>query len=207
MMKMKLMERLRYVRANQAVYAYWVKCNEWTNQQAAFLLAGYHPDPLELFNDESQADIDVLTEISSFLAVTDQLSDGPHTPETWIQFALERGLPIPEPLARFFPDGCDVFQRCEDLERELSNSRAEIAALQKAQQDAAAEEKPIATRERHTLLTIIAALCDYSAINHQERGAALSIMQMTDEIRAHVDEGTILAVLKKIPDALATRKK
>lgn len=68
-------------------------------------------------------------------------------------------------------------------------------------------EKPMTTNERNTLLTIIAGLCDYSDIKHQERGAATQIANMTEEIGAPVTDDTIRNVLAKIPDALVSRKK
>jgi hypothetical protein len=68
-------------------------------------------------------------------------------------------------------------------------------------------EKPLSTTERNTLLTIIAAFCKYESIDPQARGVAKQIMEMTDDLGAHVDEGTILRWLNKIPDALETRKK
>ena len=71
----------------------------------------------------------------------------------------------------------------------------------------AINEKPIATTERNSLLSIIAALCDYSAINHQERGAASQIAKLTEEIGAAVTDDTVRKVLAKIPDALETRMK
>ena len=69
------------------------------------------------------------------------------------------------------------------------------------------KDKPMTTTERNTWLTIIAALCDYSAIRYQERGAAPQIAAMTDEIGASVSDDTIRKVLEKIPDALERRKK
>ncbi len=68
-------------------------------------------------------------------------------------------------------------------------------------------EKPLATIERNSLLTIIAALCDKDAIIHQERGAAARIAALTDEIGANVSEDTVKRALDKIPDALESRKK
>lgn len=65
--------------------------------------------------------------------------------------------------------------------------------------------KPLTTTERNTLLIIIAGLCDYSAINYQERGAAAQIAKMIDEIGASVTDDTIRNVLSKIPDALEAR--
>lgn len=63
------------------------------------------------------------------------------------------------------------------------------------------------TTERNTLLTIIAALCDYSAIKTDDRGAATQIAKLTDEIGAAVSDDTVRRWLKAIPDALATRMK
>jgi len=68
-------------------------------------------------------------------------------------------------------------------------------------------EKMLTTTERNTLLTIIAALCDYSAIKHQERGAAGLIAKMAEEIGAPVTDDTIRKTLAKIPDALEARMK
>jgi hypothetical protein len=68
-------------------------------------------------------------------------------------------------------------------------------------------EKPLLTTERNTLLTLIAALCDYSDIKHQSRGVAAQISKMTSEIGAEVSDDTIRDVLAKIPDALLARTK
>lgn len=68
-------------------------------------------------------------------------------------------------------------------------------------------EKPIATSERNSLLTIIAALCEYSAIKPQERGAASQIAKLTEEIGAAVSDDTVRRTLAKIPDALESRMK
>jgi hypothetical protein len=68
-------------------------------------------------------------------------------------------------------------------------------------------DKPLSTTERNTLLTIIAAMCKYEGIDPQVRGTAQRIREMTDDLGAHVDDGTIRTVLAKIPDALETRMK
>lgn len=68
-------------------------------------------------------------------------------------------------------------------------------------------EKPLASTERKTLLTIIAAFCKYESIDPQGRGAAVEIMKMTDDLGAHIDDGTIRRWLKAIPDALEARMK
>lgn len=68
-------------------------------------------------------------------------------------------------------------------------------------------EKPLRTTERNTLLTIIAALCDYSAIDPQARGTAQQIANMTQEIGAAITDDTIRSALAKIQNAVETRKK
>jgi hypothetical protein len=69
------------------------------------------------------------------------------------------------------------------------------------------KDKPLKTTERNTLLTIIAALCDYSAIDLKERGVAVQIAKMTEEIGATVTDDTVRKMLEKIPDALEARMK
>lgn len=71
----------------------------------------------------------------------------------------------------------------------------------------ASSDKPIATTERNTLLTIIAALCDYSAIDPAGRGAANQIAKLTEKLGATVTDDTIRKALAKIPDALEARTK
>ncbi|MHB1609654.1 MAG: hypothetical protein ACYCXX_13680 [Acidiferrobacter thiooxydans] len=68
-------------------------------------------------------------------------------------------------------------------------------------------DKPLKTTERNTLLTIIAALCNYGGIKYEARGAAGTIAAMTDTIGASVTDDTIRNVLSQIPSALETRMK
>jgi len=63
-------------------------------------------------------------------------------------------------------------------------------------------EKALSSKERSSLLIVIAALCDYSDIDHQARGVAQTIKKMTQDINSPLDDGTILKILKQIPDAL-----
>ncbi len=67
-------------------------------------------------------------------------------------------------------------------------------------------ENPIPTRERSALLVIIAVLCNHGDIKHQERGAAQRIMEMTDDIGAHLDDENIRNVLKKIPSGTEEKR-
>ena len=68
-------------------------------------------------------------------------------------------------------------------------------------------DDPITPTERNTLLIIIAALCDYSAIKHADRGAAKQISGLTVDIGAPTTDETVRTALKKIPDALERRKR
>jgi hypothetical protein len=70
------------------------------------------------------------------------------------------------------------------------------------------EEKPLATRERNTLLAIIAALCKEAKIDYTKPAkAAGQILHTTDSMGLQIGETTIERHLKKIPDALGTRMK
>jgi len=67
-------------------------------------------------------------------------------------------------------------------------------------------EKPLAKRERDTLLTIIAVLCNESKLDFSKAAKTASLIQgMADLMKVTLGETTIENHLKKIPDALGTR--
>lgn len=68
-------------------------------------------------------------------------------------------------------------------------------------------DKPLGTREKRTLLVIIASLCDKFGIKYLDRGAAKQIATATEETGAPVSEETIKKLLDAIPDALESREK
>jgi hypothetical protein len=68
-------------------------------------------------------------------------------------------------------------------------------------------DKPITTTERNTLLTLIAALCNYSDIDLNKRGIANQLMEMTQEIGAPITDDTVRKIISQIPDAVEARKK
>jgi hypothetical protein len=68
-------------------------------------------------------------------------------------------------------------------------------------------DRPITTRARRTMLTIIAALCKKAEIDYQERGAATEIKKATERIKAPVDDETIRKLLDEIEDAVDSRMK
>ena len=70
------------------------------------------------------------------------------------------------------------------------------------------EQKPLGTRERDTLLTIIAALAKEAGFNIDSPGkAAVAIENLTELVGTRVSKRTIEDHLKKIPAALEVRKK
>ena len=69
-------------------------------------------------------------------------------------------------------------------------------------------EKPLLSKERNTLLTIIAALTKAAKINIDSPGKAAGFIEgLTAELGARVSKRAIEDHLKKIPDALETRMK
>ncbi|MDD2809282.1 hypothetical protein [Rhodoferax sp.] len=69
-------------------------------------------------------------------------------------------------------------------------------------------EKPLLTRERDTLLTIIAALAKEAKLQIDQPGkTALYIEGLTNEMGSPVSKRAIEEHLKKIPNALETRMK
>ncbi len=99
-----------------------------------------------------------------------------------------------------------------EVQAALKAKIAEISDLQNqlAQRQVPQSEKvdrPLNTRERRTLLVIIASLCQLARISFEMRGAAQKIKSATEVIGAPVDDGTIDKVLKEIPEALETRMK
>lgn len=70
-----------------------------------------------------------------------------------------------------------------------------------------ADEKPLETRERNTLLLIIAALCRDAGHDYLKSSkAALAIQSTLDSMAVKVGESTIRGHLKEIPNALESRK-
>jgi hypothetical protein len=68
-------------------------------------------------------------------------------------------------------------------------------------------ERPIVTKERQTLLVIIAALCNEAGIDYQQRGIASAIQCLTETIGAPISDDTIRKVLNQIDNALESRSK
>ena len=70
------------------------------------------------------------------------------------------------------------------------------------------EVKPLGTRERDTLLTIIAVLCKEAKLDYTRHAKIAGLIKSTAaNMGVDIGETTIEGHLKKIPDALRTRVK
>lgn len=71
-----------------------------------------------------------------------------------------------------------------------------------------ASKIPLSTRERNTLLSIVAALCKEAKIDYSRPAKAAALVKdLTTEMGLSVGESTIESHLKRVPEALATRMK
>jgi hypothetical protein len=119
-----------------------------------------------------------------------------------------RGQRIKEMLARMGKLGEEdttamlAALRATITENEWLKQRLDLAS----QSTPAKVDRPLSTRARRTLLTIIAALCNQVIVDSSARGAAQRIKEMTELLGAPVDDGTIGKALSEIPDALEARK-
>jgi hypothetical protein len=84
---------------------------------------------------------------------------------------------------------------------------AALRELEASASDPERAEKPLSTRERQTLLTIIAALCKKAELKPDDRGVAMIIAKATEELGAPVSDDTVRNALKQIPNALEIRQK
>lgn len=80
--------------------------------------------------------------------------------------------------------------------------------LSKGKASGDAQESQMGTKERNTLLTIIAVLCNEAKIDYTKPAkAANMIVSTAATMGISIGETTIEGHLKKIPDALGTRMK
>ncbi len=68
-------------------------------------------------------------------------------------------------------------------------------------------EKPLGTRERNTLLALIATLCKEAKIDYEARGIASAIEKMTEIHGVKISDDKIRGILKLLPDAVESRQK
>jgi hypothetical protein len=101
-------------------------------------------------------------------------------------------------------------EKATDIYRELKADRdtiqKELTSFRMKAEKEAEQEKPVGTKERITLLTIIAALCKEAKIDYIKHSKAAGLIQSTaDAMGVSIGETTIEGYLKKIPDVLGAR--
>ena len=123
---------------------------------------------------------------------------------------LRHPVSNPNPLGDAAKIIDDVGERVESLERDLEAARLHIAHLEWSKASGHGmdgEDRRVTTRERRTLLTIIAALCREARIDPARRGAAVAIASMTAGLGSPVSEDSIRTALRQIPDATESRSR
>lgn len=68
-------------------------------------------------------------------------------------------------------------------------------------------EKPLKSKERNTLLVMIAALCRNADIDYKKKGITAAFEMITDKNGTPLSDDTIRKVLKQLDDAVSTRSK
>jgi len=117
--------------------------------------------------------------------------------------------------AKLNPDSAQNYELCvavkklntENAELFTENLRFKQIVREKREKHPKKTERPLSTRARRTLLTIIAALCNEAKIEYQDRGAAQRISELTEKIGAAVTDDTIRKIISEIDDAVETRMK
>lgn len=66
-----------------------------------------------------------------------------------------------------------------------------------------ANEKPLSTKERNSLLTLIAALCREAKYDLNQRGIAPSLAKATEELGKPLSDDTIRGILKQVKNNLS----
>ena len=144
-------------------------------------------------------------------------------PEELIRLVESLGGVVTDWRAKYLELEADFGKLDDDMnviiaERDALEERvAELAAVGQgvdpkspmvASGDTAAKvDRPFQTRERRTMLTIIAALCQYSKLDWVGRGTAQRIREETERLGAPVDDSTISNVLGQVGYALESRMK
>jgi hypothetical protein len=89
----------------------------------------------------------------------------------------------------------------------LENMRLRGVYYEEPMTDHSLADRPMMTRERNTLLIIIAALCKKVDIDLKDRKSVSTIVRLVENVSVSMSDDTIREVLKKIPDAVGARVK
>lgn len=83
----------------------------------------------------------------------------------------------------------------------------ELTRFIQSLEDTPNAEKPLTSKERNSLLVIIASLCKEVNIDYNQRGVAGAIQRLTEELGSPITDDTIRSVLKQISEAVENRSK
>ncbi len=83
----------------------------------------------------------------------------------------------------------------------------EITRFIQSLEDSPAIEKPLASKERNSLLVLIGALCKENGIDPKERGIAAAVVAMTENLGAPLADDTVRKILNQIENAVSLRYK
>lgn len=87
-------------------------------------------------------------------------------------------------------------------------SQVPLESAEKFAENIDAQKIPLSTRERNTLLSIVAALCKEAKIDYSRPAKAAALVKdLTVGMSLSIGESTIESHLKRIPDALEARMK
>ena len=107
-----------------------------------------------------------------------------------------------------FPEGSVLAIRRTALDAFANANRKSVPEDSKQAQETTVPENPLGERERNTLLTIIAALCQHGGVDFTKPSAAgATIAVMTEALGARVSRRTIEDHMRKVPDAIERRAK
>lgn len=95
------------------------------------------------------------------------------------------------------------------LEREMKEANPiPLESANRFAEEIEAHKIPLSTRERNTLLSIVAALCKEAKIDYSRPAKAAALVKdLTAEMGLSIGESTIESHLKRVPDALGARMK
>ncbi len=102
--------------------------------------------------------------------------------------------------------GDQRFTRSE-LHRWISDNKLPSKYRFSRPQSENADEKPLTSTERNSLLVMIAALCRRADLDITGPKTVGEIVRLIDELGANLGDDTIRSTLRKIPDAIGARSK
>lgn len=195
----------RQPEADEEVIAYWLDKLRWTAEQFAALYCGVNPYALKDDHDWKtrmalgpQMDGDESYQLKVSQHKRDEIAE--------IRILINDRLEIHDRIVGT-PSSWRSKLRTLNLQEPPWIQQIQVPEKDDPVKPTPPPEKPLDTRAQNTLLTIIAALCNYSDIKPDERGAASQIAKLAEEIGTPISSDTVARWLKEIPDALERRKK